>query len=293
MNAKTAPWAAVLFLKQRLSLLRGGAVGAVLAFVVLAVAACNGGAPTPTPRPAGLPDLVVRSISLGLQSGRSCYESGIGDDPLGIAVTIANQGNADASAFTVILGASAVVEVPGLPAGQETTVWFAGSAPGPDGRHSVFVDLGTRIRESNEDNNTASQSFPTRTPPPVCTPTPTSTAGRLTISIVVDPPAPKVGDTVRVTVSASGSGGLPQYRLVIGPGESPALALVANSPERQSRSRFDDPQPVSWELKAVHAGAVTLTISVNYETSIERPEGKVYVFRTDVSDPAKVTVTEP
>lgn len=123
--------------------------------------------------------------------------------------------------------------------------------------------------------------------------TPTATPSpRATVNVTIEPAAPKVGDTVRVTASASGPGGIPQYTLHIEPVESPALTLPTNAPESRIRRESMLSTPVTWELKAVRAGAVTLTVGMNYETSEERDGRRVFFFTSATSGPLSVTVTE-
>lgn len=118
-----------------------------------------------------LPDLVVTSMSVELESGNSC----VTDSPaLGIRVGLANTGSADAGTFVVDVNGIQQTYAGGLAAGASGTMWFQGSPPvGKDLVAVVaIVDSANVIAESNESNNTLTETLPVPTPPVTCTPTP-------------------------------------------------------------------------------------------------------------------------
>ncbi len=104
------------------------------------------------------------------------------------------------------------------------------------------------------------------------------------VHVSVDPPSPKVGDTVKVTVSVSNaSGGLPSFRLS---GTAPYL----NGPTQQEIHGFL--APAIFELQAVQAGTATLQASVNFETQVGCDYPPIYQFVTVASEPIAVTIAE-
>ena len=110
-------------------------------------------------------------MQITLESGGSCnYISTV----LGIRVTVANVGQADADAFAVDLnGGHQAVVSGGLAAGATTSVWINYYLPG---QNTATVDAGLEVAESNENNNSLTQQLPIPTLPPTCTPTATHTA---------------------------------------------------------------------------------------------------------------------
>ncbi len=83
-------------------------------------------------------------------------------------------------------------------------------------------------------------------------------------TIEVDPPEPTVGDSVVLTVVASGIGFIPAYYLSVAPeGESAPLS-VDSGPEGE----WPSPSlgfPAVWHLTAVRKGEATLSIAVEYD----------------------------
>jgi len=116
---------------------------------------------------------------------------------------------------------------------------------------------------------------PTSTPCPVVDTEPE-------FHISVDPPSPKVGEAVKISVSLSNtSGGLPAFRLS---GAPPYL-------DGETSKEISGPlQSVTFELHAVQSGTATLHATVNYETQVGCDILPVYQFVTATSDPFEVTV---
>ncbi|GEM_PF-287592 len=144
----------------------------------LIVAYTVGGADTPTPTPSatpvspGLPDLIVNSMKIELETGDSCdYTS----TQLGVRVWVENIGGGDACPFVVDVNGSQQDITSGLAAGQITSTWLADSYVWPGADNTAFADATFLVEESSEDNNQLTQLLPMPTLPPTCTPTPTST----------------------------------------------------------------------------------------------------------------------
>ena len=153
------------------------------------------GAPTHTPTPtfthtptatptALLPDLIIHSMQITLENGGACnYTS----TSLGIRVTVANVGQADAGPFAVdVNGGHQATVAAGLTAGATTSVWIGHYLPG---QNTATVDAGVQVAESNENNNSLTQQLPIPTLPPTCTPTVTPTATRTPVPPTVTPTA--------------------------------------------------------------------------------------------------------
>ena len=120
---------------------------------------------TATTTPAQLlPDLAITNLRIELQNP-SCFLTG---DPLGVRVSVTNNGQAAAGSFVVNVNGVAQT-VNGLAIGETKTVFFAGSS----NPVTVSVDSTSLITESNEANNTRSEMVPEPTAPLPCTPTPT------------------------------------------------------------------------------------------------------------------------
>ena len=93
--------------------------------------------------------------------------------PYGIRVIVENTGSTGAGSFFVDLNGARQEVKDGLMAGQHVELHFAGTIP--SGHYVAAADATDQIVESQEDNNTLTFFAPTPTPPPLCTPTPTST----------------------------------------------------------------------------------------------------------------------
>ncbi len=125
---------------------------------------------TPTPPPGtNLPDLVVQSMRVELETGGSCNFS---STQLGVRVVIANIGTAAAGPFVVEVNGARQTVSAGLAAGRTVSLWFPGYV---FGLNTATVDVTNLVVESNEQNNTRSEQLPIPTLPPTCTPTPTLT----------------------------------------------------------------------------------------------------------------------
>jgi plastocyanin len=149
---------------------------------------------TPTETLSALPDLVVTSMAIELQTGGDCnYTS----TQLGVRVWIGNIGNADAGPFVVEVNGAQQTVTSGLAAGQTLSLWFAGYVPFGD--NTAIVDATHQVTESNEDNNTLTQMLPIPTLPPTCTPTRTETATpTVTLTRTPTPTATPSGPVVNV-----------------------------------------------------------------------------------------------
>ena len=95
------------------------------------------------------------------------------------------------------------------------------------------------------------------------TPTPEPT---LTWTFDVSPASPVVGDDIKLTAYASGSGGLPQYTLVLE--DDPALVALESSAS-VSTSMLGVPK--SWDLGTLGEGEAHFHININYEREICNP----------------------
>ena len=125
--------------------------------------------PTPTPTSFNLPDLVVQSMVIELETGGACD---FVSTELGVRVVVGNVGSAEAGPFVVDVNGSQQTVTSGLPQGETLSLWFAGYL---FGENMAFVDATFQVEESNEENNQLSQLVPVPTLPPACTATPTNT----------------------------------------------------------------------------------------------------------------------
>ena len=110
-------------------------------------------------------------------------------------------------------------------------------------------------------------------------------------TLSVDPPQPKVGDTVRLTFTVtlrSGGGGLPAYSLSVDP-----TILAGDAPSTPHQSYF--PDTVSFERRAVSAGTARVQLHVNYEAGVEHEDGSCCVwFFTNAQSPLfELAVLDP
>ena len=134
--------------------------------------------PTPvlTPRPSdagsGLPDLIVESMGIQLETGSDC---GFISTALGLRVWIRNTGDGYAGPFVVDTAGAQQRITSGLGPGERTSLWFPGYASA--GEQTVVVDATFQVEERNEDNNRQTRQLPIPTLPPTCTPTPTQARG--------------------------------------------------------------------------------------------------------------------
>jgi hypothetical protein len=99
----------------------------------------------------------------------------------------------------------------------------------------------------------------------------------------VEPAAPKVGDTVYVTFSVSGHGGLPSYQLG---GARPYF-------DGETTINVGGPLGgVTFELQAMCPGTAPLSLSVEYETTVGCPGHMYFQFVYDTSPVFPITVRE-
>ena len=118
-----------------------------------------------------LPDLVISLMYLEMEGRHGiCVEV---YTPYGIRVIVENIGSVSAGPFFVDLNGTLQEVKDGLMAGQHVELHFAGTVP--SGHYVATADATDQIVESREDNNTLTFFAPTPTPPPLCTPAPTST----------------------------------------------------------------------------------------------------------------------
>lgn len=124
---------------------------------------------------------------------------------------------------------------------------------------------------------------PTLTPP-AGTPTPCTTiaAPTISVSLSVDPQAPRVGDAVRLHFSVSGRGGLPSYTLRLGDQK-----LQGPTGPVSPSTFFGN---VDFPLTATAAGMTTVTLVVNYETRYGCAEDPYFSFITQDSQPFTVNI---
>lgn len=116
--------------------------------------AVSGGQPAPL-----LPDLTITGMRIELQNP-SCLAP---DDPMGVRVMIANNGQAAAGSFVMrVNGADQTVN--GLGVGESTTLFFPNSA----NPVTAIVDLMNTVAESAEQNNSRTEMLPIPTPPLPC-----------------------------------------------------------------------------------------------------------------------------
>lgn len=104
-----------------------------------------------------------------------------------------------------------------------------------------------------------------------------------TVALRVEPPAPSVGDTVHLTFTVLGDGGIPVYQLI---GSTPFLVgeTVVHS------SNFGD---VPFTLQAQRAGSFKLQLGISYETTGGCPGQTYYFFRYALSPMFDLTVDDP
>jgi heme-binding NEAT domain protein len=90
--------------------------------------------PTVTPTPTGKPDLVITSLGT-------------------FSITLKNQGSAAAGPFSVTATTYPKLRVQALGAGASVTIQSGHNCQ--EGSYHAFVDSGSEVAESNENNNTA------------------------------------------------------------------------------------------------------------------------------------------
>jgi hypothetical protein len=117
------------------------------------------------PQLLSLPDLVVKSVKIELESGGGCMEPGA---ELGTTIGLQNAGDGVAGPFIVEVNGVQGDVPTGLAAGSAVSLWVGGYASGDE--TSVLVDSGLEVEESDEENNTFFQMVPIPTPPATCTP---------------------------------------------------------------------------------------------------------------------------
>ena len=125
-----------------------------------------------TPTPPGFPgvDLVVVDA---FYDGGTPPVCGAHPLDMGTRVVVANNGTFDVGPFVVQLSSFNQQTVPGLAAGEQTSILFSGIFLGPT---TVVADPDNLIAESDETNNSLSTTIPIPTQPPACTPTATATS---------------------------------------------------------------------------------------------------------------------
>jgi len=131
---------------------------------------------TPSPTPTAtvsMPDLVIESMRVELESGPGCYYP---PPILGTRVTVANRGLAGAWGFTVSINGKLLRSSQALASGETRTFWVESYS---QDETVAIVDVYDEVTESNESNNTRRERLPIPTLPLPCdptdTPTPTAT----------------------------------------------------------------------------------------------------------------------
>ena len=171
---------------------------------------------TPTTDLANLPDLLISSIRIDLETGDACnYTS----TQLGVRVSIENDGGGDAGSFVVDANGAQQTIPSGLAAGQTAWLWFPGYVL--SGENRVTVDATNQVQESSEANNTLSQMVPIPTLPPTCTPpasdvptdTPTPTPSSTPTPTSTSTPTPT--PTFTLTPTPTPTENPPQYDLYV------------------------------------------------------------------------------
>ncbi len=117
-----------------------------------------------------LPDLVVTSMSIELETGGSCAWT---STQLGVTVRFTNEGNAGAGMFVVEVNGHQQVVSGGLSSGATSSLWFPNYVY--PGDNTATVDATGLVPESDETNNSLTSGIPIPTLPPTCTLTPTPT----------------------------------------------------------------------------------------------------------------------
>jgi len=105
----------------------------------------------------------------------------------------------------------------------------------------------------------------------------------LTFQFSAQPAHPIVGDPVQLSFSVSGRGGLPAYTL------SGTAPILEGDTSTVVGSQLGT---VTFALTAVQAGTATLTLSVNYETSLGCVGQPIYQFVSETSPPFTVGVAD-
>jgi hypothetical protein len=139
--------------------------------LILVLSACKPVLITsPTSAPS-LPDLVVSSVSLGMQGVPTNWTECVPNyGPFEIRAMIQNLGQASAYNISVIdLSSGTDLTIGELGASQGMELYFPISSVGT--AYNVVIDPQNTIPESNEGNNTFPYLAITPTPPALCTPT--------------------------------------------------------------------------------------------------------------------------
>lgn len=209
-----------------------------LFFFLLAQASCgipDNNEPSPTPPPVAqatatdplLPDLQVGQIRVRQRMPELCPGS---TNPLGIAITLLNTGNAPAGPFDLRLNDSLERVSEGLEPGEEIERWIEGV---PD-QSQVQVDASREVEESDEGNNSLTRSLAIPTLSPACLPPPTP------VIPVMEPLATLEGHTGRVLSVAFS----PDGSLVASGSVDNTMRLWRTQPASLLRTMLGHPFPV-------------------------------------------------
>lgn len=124
----------------------------------------------------------------------------------------------------------------------------------------------------------ASIAPPSASPSPC---TPIQPPGVVSATFQVTPRSPKVGDTVTLSFTVKGGGGLPQYVLT---GAAPVFGGTIDPLYSATNGTVD------WIVTAAKAGTTTLTLDVTFEARVGCEENPVFAFLGDHCGPFTVTV---
>lgn len=221
---------------------------------------------TLTIKPPARPDLAIVENDIAFDP-----TSPVAGDAVKVKVTVANKGNAEATAVVVRLadltdGAPSPIGQPvtiaSIPAGGSATAEFSYDTTGKAGdrRIQAVADPANDIAESDEENNRAAKVLKVRTPEekPPAQPNLLVTAD----DISFDPASPAVGDPVTITLRLRNDGS----------------ADVTDPVVRFEDATSDTPEligdvTISGTLKA--GGSATATVS--YDTTGKEGERKIQV----------------
>ena len=254
----------------------------IVAAALLSGAAQRGG------QPGGKPDLIVSNIDFhkvqsGTDSGGKTYWI------FNVIIKLKNQGNASAGAFKVLLernngagGAfqtacqTCVLDVPGLGAGQETTLeprQFNDANQAPS-RFRATADSAGQISETNEGNNSREEAFISMS---------ITVAGGGVAHVIKPDLTPVFLDFDIVSQTSVNGKMMMSYRIAtvvknLGPGSSPACLLLFQRGSDPHACVLWNQQPVP----ALAAGAQAVVLS-SLETIEMGTPGKWYDVYVDIN----------
>jgi len=137
---------------------------------------------TPTSKPQILPDLVIKAMWIATENNGTCT-------PLGVWVTVANEGQAKSRTFRLKVNDLEQDIIDRLEVGQSQSFWAMGYVMG---QNLAVADVNRQVVERDETNNQLQQYLPIPTPLPNCVPTDSPTPTPIATNTPALTPRPTV-----------------------------------------------------------------------------------------------------